>query len=74
MKTAVLVTFEVTTRVIIDVNNNTDEDFTDNEFENGVVKAREHILKEPENYLYGDNVIDFVEDDECPYGTLKFDE
>ena len=69
-KTAYLFDFSVRTRVIADPNDFRDE----GEFYDYLSwKAREKILSNAESYLNGDNG-EYVEDEECPYGTFTFDE
>lgn len=77
MKKAYLVTFEVCTRVVVDVPENFDSDNCNLVIEENAVadetiiqKARENILNDPTNYLNGDNVL-YAEDVECPYGIFK---
>ena len=78
-KKAYLVTFATTTRVTVDVP----EDFDVHDcslileehkkaWDSIVKEARENILENPENYLYGDNV-EIEEDKECPYGEFEGD-
>lgn len=67
MKKAVLVTFSLTTRVVIDVNTSDDEDFSEEEYSEGVEKAMQNIASNPMGYLCEENVTDFVEDTELPY-------
>ena len=78
-KKAFLVTFVTTTRVTVDVPENFDVhncNLVVEEYEKAwdsiVKEARENILENPENYLYGDNV-EIVEDEECPYGIFEGD-
>lgn len=74
-KKAFLVTFEVTTRVIVDVP----EEFNPIDYNlirekdaqafNAIIKqARDNILKVPEYYIYRDNA-EITEDIECPYDS-----
>jgi hypothetical protein len=79
MKKAYLVTFVTTTRVTVDVpedfdvhNCNLVVDEYEKAWDSIVKEARENILENPENYLYGDNV-EIEEDKECPYGTFEGD-
>ena len=78
-KKAYLVTFTTTTRVVVDIPEN----FSPNncnlvikEYEEAydsiIREARENILENPENYIYGDNA-EIEEDIECPYGTFEED-
>ena len=72
-KKAYLVTFTTTTRVVVDIP----EDFNPNDcnliikeheeaYDSIIEKARENILEDPGNYIYGDNA-EIEEDTECPY-------
>jgi len=61
MKKAYLVTFVVTTRVIAE------EQDEDKLIDDLSVKARAKILKDPTNYLMGDN-LEYDLDEEIPYG------
>lgn len=64
---AFLATFVVTTRVEVDVPEDFNVWDSDSKaFEDIVSEARDNILDEPMNYLYGDN-IEIREDIECPY-------
>ena len=78
-KKAYLVTFNATTRVVVDVPDDFDVHncnliIADHEkaFDSIIQEARDNILEDPENYLYGDNA-EIFEDDECPYGTIEGD-
>lgn len=63
MKKAVLVTFEITTRVVVD-----EEDVKN---ENGVIEnATWNIRDNLEGYLISDNVTSIVDDTECPFGSM----
>ena len=75
MKKAYLVTFTTTTRVVVDVP----EEFNPNDcnlileeddkaYDSIIREARENILENPENYIYGDNA-EIEEDVECPCET-----
>ena len=64
---AFLATFVVTTRVEVDVPEDFNVWDSDSKaFEDIVSEARDNILDEPMNYLYGENV-EIREDIECPY-------
>ena len=78
-KKAYLATFTTTTRVVVDIP----EDFNPNNcnlvikeheeaYDSIIREARENILENPENYIYGDNA-EIDEDIECPYGTFEED-
>ncbi len=73
MKKAVLVTFCVRTRVVIDVTTKDNEDFADEEYLNAALVAREKISQDPSGYLCVDNIDEMIEDTECPYGSLMGD-
>ena len=73
MKKAVLVTFSVKTRVVIDVTTKDNEDFADEEYLNAALVAREKILQDPSGYLCMENVEEIIEDTECPYGSILGD-
>ena len=66
-KTAYLYDFAVMTRVVA----NPDDFKSEKElYEYLTQKAREQILAEPQDYLCGDNG-NYIEDEECPYGTFE---
>ena len=74
MKKAYLVTFTTTTRVEVDIPegfNPSNLVIKEHEeaYDSIIREARENILENPENYIYGDNA-EIEEDIECPYGTL----
>lgn len=81
MKKAFLVTFDIRTRVTVDVPEgfNPDEvDFSDKSqsdaFDALVAQAREHILDNPYGYLCPDNIEvgdGIIEDEEMPYGSFE---
>ena len=74
MKKAYLVTFEITTRVVADVNDgfdpnncnliNENDDKDWNSVLNGAMK---NISSDPEGYLCNENVLSVMDDTECPY-------
>lgn len=79
MNRAYLVIFTTVTRVVVDVP----EDFDPNNcnlaikeqecaYNTIIDNARENIMEEPTNYLYGENA-EIMEDTECPYGTFEGD-
>jgi hypothetical protein len=77
MKKAYLVTFTTTTRVVVDIPegfnpNNCNLVIKEHEeaYDSIIREARENILENPENYIYGDNA-EIEEDIECPYGTFE---
>lgn len=74
-KVALLVDFEPSTRVIVDipVGMSVSRYLQDPEnFDNLVKKAREQMLPKIEDYLNGDNLV-WEEDFECPFGTFNTD-
>jgi len=77
MKTAILVEFAPRTRVVVDIPENQSVlEWAENSknFDLLVSKARKQIIEnDVENYLSGDNVTDYVEDEECPYGIFYTD-
>lgn len=66
-KTAFIAEFNVRTRIILDSDNLESEEV----YNKAVKMARENIMQDSENYLFGDNCI-FEEDTECPYNP-QFD-
>ena len=72
-KKAFLVSFCPQTRVIVDVPDDFDGGFDTLAASEIIKAAREKIMSDPENYLYGDNCDDMAEDLECPYGTFGED-
>jgi predicted ThiF/HesA family dinucleotide-utilizing enzyme len=62
---AKLVSFHVTTRVLVSEGASEDEI---------ILKARANILSEPDNILIGDNVTELEDDYEMPFGTGVTDE
>ena len=74
MKKAYLVTFEITTRVVADVNDgfdpnncnliNENDEKDWNSVLDGAVK---NISYDPEGYLCDENVLSVISDTECPY-------
>ena len=76
MKKAYLVTFEITTRVITEEEGNPNGNLmldVDNVAYNDVVsKACSNLYEQ--NPDFGENVIEIIEDTECPYGTFKGEE
>ena len=75
-KVAILVEFSPRTRVVVDIPENMSVlEWAENDknFDELVSKARANMCKEIESYLCGDNVSDYVEDEECPYGSLPTD-
>ncbi|MBP5457837.1 MAG: hypothetical protein J6Y37_15205 [Paludibacteraceae bacterium] len=79
MKKAYLVTFTTTARVVVDVPRDFDVDDCSllvkeeaETYDTIIEKARENILENPENYIYGDNAV-VGEDKGCPYGTFEMD-
>lgn len=77
MKKAFLVSFDVMTRVVIDVPEGASVEDIENDdklFDQLVSQARDHVLEDPFNYLCGDNLSETQEDEECPYGTFVGEE
>lgn len=72
-KKAFIVGFCPRTRVIVDVPEDFDGSFYTPTASEIIKAAREKIMSDPENYLYGDNCDDMAEDLECPYETFKED-
>ena len=68
-KTAYLYDFSVFTRVVADPDDFKDENDL---YDYLTRKARENILSDPENYLFGENG-HYEEDTECPFGELNED-
>lgn len=67
-KKAFLVGFCPQTRVVVDVPDDFDPEHMDSqEMENIIKTAREQIMADPANYLYGENCDRLEEDLECPY-------
>ena len=67
-KVAKLVTFEITTRVVVNANK-----MAECEEEDAIEHAIEKVKKETINDLCFDHVVDVYNDTECPYGTLETD-
>lgn len=67
MKKAVIVTMEVSTRVIVDVEEN-GVGLSDNETRYAVEQAIDEIASNPTGYLTGDNLVKIKEDTEIPFG------
>ena len=79
MKKAYLVTFTITTRVVVNIPegfnpNNCNLIIKEHEeaYDSIIREARENILENSDNYLFGDNA-EIEEDIECPYGTFEGD-
>ena len=79
MKKAYLVTFTTTTRVVVNIPegfnpNNCNLIIKEHEeaYDSIIREARENILENSDNYLFGDNA-EIEEDIECPYGTFEGD-
>ena len=62
MKQAKLITFSITTRVLVD-----DSDTEEKQFDEAVKSARAKILQEAPEKICGDNVVEFDDDYEMPY-------
>lgn len=67
-KVAKLVSFVVTTRVVVNEN-----EMPEVEEEEAIEKAIEKITKNPENYIIFDNLDQCQNDSECPFGELEED-
>lgn len=67
MKKAFIVGFCPLTRVIIDVPEDFDGDINSPKGAEIIKAAREKIMSDPANYLFGDNCDRLEEDIECPY-------
>jgi hypothetical protein len=73
-KVAKLVTFCITTRVIVNESDKRESKWDwEEEDAEAIKKAIPEILSDAANYVIGDNVSEIWDDDECPYGTLKTD-
>lgn len=76
MKKAYLVTLEITTRIITEEEGNPNGNLmtdTDNRAYNDVVsKACDNIYNQAPDF--GENVVEIIEDTECPYGTFRGEE
>ena len=79
MKKAYLVTFTITTRVVVNIPegfnpNNCNLIIKEHEeaYDSIIREARENILENSDNYLFGDNA-EIEEDIECPYETFEGD-
>lgn len=70
-KAAYLVSFFITTRVVVDVSNTSLED--DDDFIKVIEAARLNILKHPESYINGDNCESTDLDEESPYNPKTDD-
>lgn len=66
MKKAVLVTLSVTTRVIVDVDE--ENKLSENEEKYAIEQAIDNVASEPYSYLTGDNLEKIEEDTEVPFG------
>lgn len=64
-KVAKLVSFVVTTRVVVDENT-----MKEVEEEDAIAKAIDKICSNPEDYIIFDNVDECINDGECPFGTM----
>lgn len=67
-KVAKLVSFVVTTRVVVNEN-----EMPEVEEEEAIEKAIEKITKNPNNYIIFDNFDQCQNDSECPFGELEED-
>lgn len=67
-KVAKLVSFTITTRVVVDKN-----EMSECEEEDAIAKALEKICANPQSYLIQDNLDCCMDDKECPFGTLNED-
>lgn len=67
-KKAKLVSFTLTTRVVVNEN-----EMPECEEEDAIEKALEKIKANPEDYLVLENFEDIYDDEDCPYGSLDCD-
>ena len=67
-KVAKLVSFHITTRVVVNKN-----EMPEVEEEDAIQKALEKLNANPSDYLIQDNFDDCINDDECPFGTFEED-
>ena len=67
MKKAYLVTFEITTRVVVDVE--ADPNINDDAWNEVVSEACDNLYNQSSRF--GENVLEIREDEECPYGTFE---
>lgn len=67
-KKAKLVSFTLTTRVVVDEN-----EMPECEEEDAIEKALEKIKANPEDYLVFENFDGIYDDEDCPYGSLDCD-
>jgi hypothetical protein len=63
-KVARLVTFSLTTRVVVDENASEDE----------IIQAARPQIQEKVRTELGDNMTENELDEECPFGTFDFDD
>ena len=66
MKKAVLVTLSVTTRVIVDVDE--ENKLSENEEQYAIEQAIDDVASDPYGYLTGENLEKIEEDTEVPFG------
>ena len=66
MKKAVLVTLSVTTRVIVDVDD--ENKLSESEKEYAIEQAIDNVASNPHGYLTGDNLEKIEDDTEVPFG------
>ena len=62
MKKAKLITFSITTRVLVDADGTEEE-----QFDEAVKIARPKIVNNAKDVIMGDNVVEIDDDEECPY-------
>lgn len=67
-KKAKLVSFTLTTRVVVNEN-----EMPECEEEDAIEKALEKIKANPDDYLVLENFEDIYDDEDCPYGSLDCD-
>ena len=66
MKKAVLVTLSVTTRVIVDVDD--ESKLSESEEQYAIEQAIDNVASNPHDYLTGDNLEKIEDDTEVPFG------
>jgi len=62
MKKAKLITFSITTRVLVD-----DGESEEKQFDEAVKSARAKIMDNAKDVIHGDNVVELDDDEEMPY-------
>lgn len=74
-KRAVLVNFNVWTRVVVDIPEHADvnDDMYFDTIANAAIKQFRENIKEDKHYPYPDNIVDIEDDIEIPYGEAPED-